>query len=171
MLPVRRERKSDAERHSVLPEHQGLTLYLLQGAKACPGQKRGKRMVTPTVNPVSMAVIEPLLRDQYRRIGDEAAAWQALEWEHILSQPYMGAHLASHWHMFRYAIELGDAREAAGQAMRFLLVPLGSLTGRLPAGNNGRARVSAFEPMPMPSALEALIEAARSRESGAARTD
>ncbi len=134
-------------------------------------------MVPPTRNPVSMAVIEPLLRDQYRlfcesrRIGDEAAAWQALEWEHILSQPYMGAHLASHWHMFRYAIELGDAREAAGQAMRFLLVPLGSLTGRLPAGNNGRARVSAFEPMPMPNALEALIEAARSRDSGAARTD
>lgn len=64
-------------------------------------------MVPPTVNPVSMAVIEPLLREQYRlfcesrRIGDEAAAWQALEWEHILSQPYMGAHLASHWHMFR----------------------------------------------------------------------
>ena len=117
-------------------------------------------MVPPTVNPVSMAVIEPLLREQYRlfcesrRIGDEAAAWQALEWEHILSQPYMGAHLASHWHMFRYAIELGDAREATGQAM-----------------NNGRARVSAFEPMPMPQALEALIETARSTESRAARTD
>lgn len=125
-------------------------------------------MEPPATNPVSKAVIEPLLRDQYRRfcesrrIGDEAAAWQALEWEHMLSQPYMGAHLASHWHMFRYAIELGDAREAAGQAMRFLLVPLGSLTGRLPAGNNGRARVSAFEPMPMPEDLEALIETARS---------
>lgn len=125
-------------------------------------------MEPPATNPASKAVIEPLLRDQYRRfcesrrIGDEAAAWQALEWEHMLSQPYMGAHLASHWHMFRYAIELGDAREAAGQAMRFLLVPLGSLTGRLPAGNNGRARVSAFEPMPMPEDLEALIETARS---------
>lgn len=125
-------------------------------------------MEPPATNPVSKAVIEPLLRDQYRRfcesrrIGDEAAAWRALEWEHMLSQPYMGAHLASHWHMFRYAIELGDAREAAGQAVRFLLVPLGSLTGRLPAGNNGRARVSAFEPMPMPEDLEALIETARS---------
>lgn len=125
-------------------------------------------MVLPTTNPVSMAVIEPLLRDQYRlfcessRTGDEAAAWRALEWEHILSQPYMGAHLASHWHMFRYAIELGDSREAAGQVVRFLLVPLGSLTGRLPAGNNGRARVSAFDPMPMPEGLAVLIEAARS---------
>lgn len=134
-------------------------------------------MTTSTAKPPSRAIAAPLLRDQYRlfressRIGDEAAAWRALEWEHILSQPYMGAHLASHWHMFRYAIELGDAREATGQAMRFLLVPLGSLTGRLPAGNNGRARVSAFEPMPMPQALEALIETARSTESRAARTD
>src|SRR3546814_8543189 len=85
------------------------------------------------------------------RTGDEAAAWRALEWEHILSQPYMGAHLSSHWHMFRYAIELRDSREAAGQVVRFLLVPLGSLTGRPPAGNNGRARVSAFVPMPMPN--------------------
>ena len=46
--------------------------------------------------------------------------------------------------------------------MRLLLVPLGSLTGRLPAGNNGRARVSAFDPMPMPEGLAVLIEAARS---------
>ena len=134
-------------------------------------------MMTSTEKPLTRAIVAPLLRDQCRlfresrRFGDEAAAWRALEWEHILSQPYMGPHLASHWHMFRYAIELGDSREAAGQAMRFLLVPLGSLTGRLPEGNNGRARVSAFEPMPMPNALEALIETARSRESGAARTD
>ena len=125
-------------------------------------------MTTSTAKPPSRAIAAPLLRDQYRlfressRIGDEAAAWRALEWEHILSQPFMVAHLASHWHMLRYAIELGDSREAAGPAMRLLLVPLGSLTGRLPAGNNGRARVSAFDPMPMPEGLAVLIEAARS---------
>src|SRR3546814_9152223 len=96
-------------------------------------------MITSTAKPLTRTIVAPLRRDQYRlfrvssRTGDEAAAWRALEWEHILSQPYMGAHLASHWHMFRYAIELGDSREAAGQVVRFLLVPLGSLTGRLPA--------------------------------------
>jgi len=36
---VKEAGKSEAVRHCVLPEHQGLTLYLLQGAKACPGQK------------------------------------------------------------------------------------------------------------------------------------
>src|SRR3546814_12214579 len=103
-------------------------------------------MITSTAKPLTRTIVAPLRRDQYRlfressRTGDEAAAWRALEWEHILNQPYMGAHLASHWHMFRYAIELGDSREAAGQVVRFLLVPLGSLTGRPPAGTQiGRA--------------------------------
>ncbi|WP_374525203.1 DUF3703 domain-containing protein [Sphingopyxis sp.] len=120
----------------------------------------------PARKPSDKALIAPLIRDQYRRfressrIGDEQSAWQALEWEHILSQPFTGAHFASHWHMLQYAIELRDWREATGQAMRLLLVPLGSLTGRLPAGNSGRARVSAFEPMPIPPELHTLIEAA-----------
>src|SRR3546814_13656885 len=37
-----------------------------------------------------------------------------------------------------------DWREAAGQATRLFLIPLGSFTGRLPIGNSGRANVSAF---------------------------
>src|SRR3546814_19744266 len=37
-----------------------------------------------------------------------------------------------------------DWREAAGQATRLFLIPLGSFTGRLPIGNSGRAHVSAF---------------------------
>ncbi|MDT7529939.1 MULTISPECIES: DUF3703 domain-containing protein [Sphingopyxis] len=122
----------------------------------------------PTPERLDKALVLPLLREQYRtfyearRIGDRAGAWKALEWEHILSQPYMGAHLASHWHMLRYAMMLGNWKETAGQAARLLLVLLGSLTGRLPAGNNGRAGVSAFMPMPIPGELSALIEAARS---------
>src|SRR3546814_4092678 len=46
-----------------------------------------------------------ILREQYRayasarRIGDSVVAWKALEWAHIVAQPYMGAHLASHWRM------------------------------------------------------------------------
>ncbi|HET6525501.1 MULTISPECIES: DUF3703 domain-containing protein [unclassified Sphingopyxis] len=34
---------------------------------------------------------------------------------------------------------------------------MGSLTGRLPAGNRGRARVSAFLPMAIPSDLAAAM--------------
>lgn len=92
-----------------------------------------------------------------RRTANRAAAWNALERAHILSQPYFVPHFASHWHMLGFAIALRDWREAAGQLFRLALVPLGSLTGRLPVGNTGRARVSAFRAMPMPRDLAALL--------------
>jgi hypothetical protein len=92
-----------------------------------------------------------------RRTGDRPAAWRALERAHIVAQPYFAFHLSSHAHMFGFALALGDWREAAGQLFRLALVPLGSMTGWLPAGNSGRARVSAFKPMPIPSDLAAAI--------------
>jgi hypothetical protein len=49
---------------------------------------------------------------------------------------------------------------------RLALVPLGSLTGRVPVGNTGRARISAFKPMPIPSDLEALISQRDKMASG-----
>lgn len=92
-----------------------------------------------------------------RRTADHAAAWRALERAHILAQPYFAPHLRSHGHMLAFALTLRDWREAAGQLLRLLLVPAGSLTGRLPIGNTGRARISAFKPMPMPGDLAALL--------------
>ncbi|WP_082545220.1 DUF3703 domain-containing protein [Sphingopyxis sp. Root1497] len=72
---------------------------------------------------------------------------------HIVAQPWLSLHLWSHWQMLRFAVSLRDWREAAGQIFRLALVPLGTLTGRLPVGNTGRARVSAFRPMPLPPEL------------------
>ncbi|MGL3822243.1 DUF3703 domain-containing protein [Sphingopyxis sp. R3-92] len=92
-----------------------------------------------------------------RGAGDIRSAWEALERAHIVAQPFFALHLASHWHMLRFAVALGDRREAAGQLFRLALVPLGSLSGRLPAGNTGRASVSAFKPMAIPGDLEALM--------------
>lgn len=92
-----------------------------------------------------------------RRTGNDVAAWNALERAHILAQPYFVPHLASHRHMLGFAITLRDWREAAGQLFRLALVPLGSLTGRLPVGNTGRARTSAFRSMPLPGDLAALL--------------
>lgn len=134
-------------------------------------------LTNPTSDVLPWSAAAPLLTEQLvafrdaRRLGDEAAAWHALEWEHILSQPYMLPHLASHWHMLAYAVELRNWRESAGQALRLLLVPLGSLTGRLPEGNNGCASVSAFRPMPVPGALALRIEEARQALSNAPQSD
>jgi len=93
-----------------------------------------------------------------RLAGTTDRAWQALERAHIISQPFLLMHLSSHWHMLRFAIVVGDGREAVGQVFRLALVPLGSMTGRIPVGNNGRARVSAFAPMAIPDDLKLAMQ-------------
>lgn len=85
--------------------------------------------------------------------NDVAQAWSALERAHIVSQPYLGPHLANHWAMLRFAAAQGDAKEVIGQIVRLALAPLGALTGQIPVGNIGRATVSAFKPMPIPEDL------------------
>ena len=93
--------------------------------------------------------------------GDDDRAWHHLERVHIVSQPYLGPHLASHGAMLGFAIRRRDWSEMLGQVIRILLAPLGSLTGRLPVGNSGRSNVSAFAPMPIPADL---AEALRQQE-------
>lgn len=85
--------------------------------------------------------------------GEQALAWHALERAHIIAQPHFVPHIRSHWTLARFALALRDGCEVAGQLFRLALVPLGSLTARLPAGNTGRARVNAFSPMPIPPDL------------------
>lgn len=92
-----------------------------------------------------------------RQAGDVEAAWLALERCHILTQSRLGPHLQTHCDMFAFAVSVKDANEIVGQALRLLLAPIGSLTGRLPAGNTGRANVSAFAAMPIPSELARIL--------------
>jgi len=89
-----------------------------------------------------------------RRDGDHPTAWNAIGRAHIVAQPFLALHLSAHWHMLGFAIAL---RDSAGQLLRLALVPPGSLTGRLPVGNTGRARISAFRPMPVPPDLAKMI--------------
>jgi hypothetical protein len=90
--------------------------------------------------------------------GDDDRAWHHLERVHIVSQPFLGPHLASHRAMLRFAIEKRDWSEVLGQILRTILAPLGTLTGRLPVGNTGRSNVSAFAPMPVPDDLQLEID-------------
>ncbi|ALH79237.1 MULTISPECIES: DUF3703 domain-containing protein [Sphingopyxis] len=94
-----------------------------------------------------------------REACDIGAAWHHLERAHILSQPLMWFHLSSHVEMLKFAISRGDIRETFGQLFRIGLVPFGALMGRLPIGNTGRARVSAFAPMPVPEDLQRYMQA------------
>ena len=92
-----------------------------------------------------------------RAIGEVAAAWRHLERAHILAQPRLWLHMGSHMTMFAFAFSRRDMREMSGKLLRIALVPLGALTGRLPTGNTGRARVSAFAPMPVPDDLRTYV--------------
>jgi Protein of unknown function (DUF3703) len=56
----------------------------------------------------------------------------------------------------RQALRRGDLREVFGQVPRMLASILFSRLW-VPRGNSGRARVSAFKPMPVPDELRHLV--------------
>lgn len=90
----------------------------------------------------------------------QALRWRWLEAAHVLGQTSLPLHWRSHSAMLRYALALGDAREAVGQLQRLALVPLGHLLARLPLGNIGRSHVSAFRPMVPAAEVTALVQQA-----------
>ncbi|CAN5470051.1 hypothetical protein BH10PSE16_BH10PSE16_04700 [soil metagenome] len=100
--------------------------------------------------------------------GFNAAAPEQLEdrWDwliaaHVAVQRQYSLHWRVHWEMLRFALEMRDYREAAGQLLRLALVPLGHAFRRLPAGNTGRANVNAFKPMALSDRTQVLLCAAR----------
>lgn len=88
-------------------------------------------------------------------------AWSAAERAHILSQPWAGKHVRSHFVMARIAFRTLDVREFVGQLVRLGLAAPGSWTGRYPQGNTGRATISMFLPMEVPEDLAALLDGCR----------
>ena len=98
-----------------------------------------------------------------RRVGDRATSWQHLERAHIISQPLAGRHVRTHLAMLRFALRTADPGEIVGQLFRIVVAAPGSLTGRYPAGNTGRANVSAFKPMPIPDDLTTILRAGTGR--------
>ena len=90
-----------------------------------------------------------------RNDSDAAYAW--LERAHILSQRMPLRHAESHWLMLRAGWQARDWREVAGQLPRILAVLIFSRIW-VPLGNTGRARVSAFQPMPLSDELKRLLE-------------
>lgn len=115
--------------------------------------------------------LAPLVHDELARAHgamrarDLDAAWSALERAHILSQPSARLHTRAHWEMLVLALRSRDARETWGQWLRLAGGWLGSLVGRYPVGNSGRANVSMFAPMTMPDDLRATL-AARGMRTG-----
>lgn len=87
---------------------------------------------------------------------DANVRWSHLERAHIISQPDPWLHTCNHGAMFALALRQRDRREALGQIVRLVLAAPGSLTGRYPQGNTGRAAVGLTQPLPIPEDLRAV---------------
>ncbi|KHJ71035.1 DUF3703 domain-containing protein [Rhodococcus sp. Chr-9] len=85
------------------------------------------------------------------------ARWAHLERAHIASQPDPWLHTCNHVAMLALALRQRDRREALGQVLRIIVAAPGSLTGRYPEGNTGRATVGLTTPMPIPPDLAAIL--------------
>lgn len=110
---------------------------------------------TPVSDRLRRSLDDAALRD---RAGDTEGAWRLLEEAHVLSQPWAWPHVKVHLAMLRLGFRRRDLTEVYGQVMRVLLAAPGSLSGRYPLGNTGRARVPATAPMPVPPELAALLD-------------
>ena len=95
---------------------------------------------------------------QARKLKDFERCWSLLEDAHVLSQPWAWLHVRVHGSMFVAAIVQRDVREVRGQLSRIAVAAPGSLSGRYPTGNTGRARVPATQPMPIRSDLVEILE-------------
>lgn len=94
--------------------------------------------------------------DEALRREDFDTAFRHLERAHVLAQRMTGRHTFVHWRMLVAGLRSRDLREVAGQVPRIVASILFSRVW-VPRGNSGRARVSAFAPMPVAEDLEHLV--------------
>ena len=90
--------------------------------------------------------------------NDPIGEWHHLERAHILSQPLAVPHVRTHLSMLGAGFRRRDVREVTGQLLRLALAAPGSVSGRYPVGNTGRANVSAFVPLPVPEDLRRVLD-------------
>jgi hypothetical protein len=100
---------------------------------------------------------------QARKSKDFDRCWSLLEDAHVLSQPWALLHVRVHGSMFVTAMLQRDVREVRGQLSRIAVAGPGSLSGRYPTGNTGRARVPATQPMPITGELAEVLQRAGQR--------
>ena len=98
-----------------------------------------------------------------RMFKDFDRCWTLLEDAHVLSQPWAWMHVRVHGSMFVTAVVQRDVREVRGQLSRIAVAGPGSLSGRYPTGNTGRARVPATQPMPIAGELAEVLQRAGQR--------
>lgn len=92
--------------------------------------------------------------------SDVTAAWSHLERAHVLAQPFPIAHVGSHLAQLALGWRTRDRTEVAGQLIRIAVAAPASIAGRIPLGNDGRARTPLRATAPVPADLVAIIDGA-----------
>ena len=95
---------------------------------------------------------------KYEAESSSLKKWYYLERLHIVGQSYLILHLKTHWLMLNLAGEEAKVAEVLGQLFRLLLAIPGHILNRLPIGNVGTSRVSAFQRMEVPKDLQELLK-------------
>ena len=97
--------------------------------------------------------------------GDLSGAWESIGDAHVLAQPWPVQHVQTHWTMLMMGLRSRSAGEVIGQLSRLAVAAPGSVSGRYPLGNSGRADVSAFALAPVREDLATLLNDALSGQS------
>lgn len=87
------------------------------------------------------------------------AAMGHLERAHVIGQLQVWPHVLSHWLMMQVELQRGRVGAAFGQFLRIVLGAVGSALGVVPNGNTGGSDISMFQRLPVPSELQAAIDA------------
>ncbi len=85
------------------------------------------------------------------------AAFLHFERAHVLGQWYVKPHLITHLGMLHIGWRRRDLHEIFGQLLRIPGGMIGSAIGRVPRGNTGGSRISAFQSLPIPPDLKELL--------------
>jgi len=88
---------------------------------------------------------------------DVESAFEHLGRAHILGQRSTWRHVHVHWLMLKLGASVRAWPEVFGQLSRIAAATIFSRIW-VPAGNTGRANVSALKPMPVPDDLRVLLE-------------
>ncbi len=84
-------------------------------------------------------------------------AWTHFSRAHILGQFFVGPHLQVHFWMFLLALKTFNTQEIISQIPCLILAAPGSIFKKAPLGNTGLSNVGIFQPMPIPSDLNQIL--------------
>jgi hypothetical protein len=103
--------------------------------------------------------IRDFIANELATARDADDPWTHLERAHIASQHWAWPHTRVHTAMLATALKQRDPRGTVGQLLRIAVAAPGSLLGRYPIGNTGRATMALTQTAPIADELSDLLDA------------